>query len=634
MKNHIGIILFSVLLPFSSSCQVKPSEMVDGDILEASVEDISIAFDVSIYQLERGAYLTLKANVAIANDSISKAVSFSLEQESNIVSFVDDKDTSSDGTISLLGKNLGKATLKATCLANKEVSCSVEIEVIQHIPALNKVWQNINELNNYTLANYKVSKEDETKAIPSSQIIVTENAVLFEGLVYDEDEEGYYPTPVFSYSGADAYLLGYGIDQNGYAFPIVLSSDGQVYNDNVIAKTERGFLTRENFLGFKEDSFSMNDVGIFYGLQAINPSWLSKSKTVKNVYEITGTEDDLSSYYVKYLLWGLIDPVGRLLYSSLHPEEKSIVNLVDCFDLKIKANTIQSVSFSLTYKDGTYINGEEENYQYISYMKDIGTTDCSSVNGLEDYLSGVSASLPPLVKQLELLQTKIDENNYVFQREIYWKNPTTNKFFQASFMVFYTKDYIMAYYSKELCDLMEMAGNEKMNPYGFGYMKKSDGIYLFEYQPYKESNMITLVSKEENTENIQPWQVDYNLTKKYKIPNYLSTSDYILNHGLNVLSDSEITIFNGLPTYHYTRSESISKDFLSWYLGETTIDSENAYHGIHIDMNGNEISSVQFLYAYQSEYDNYQLLYTPTLSSFGTAESKNPADKYIQEKLA
>ncbi len=607
---------------------------MDDDILEASTEDISISFDVSDYQLERGSYLTLKANVTTAASSISRNVSFSLVQEGNIVSFVDDVNTSSDGTISLLGKNIGKATLKATCLANKNVSCEVEIEVIQHIPALNKVWQNINELNNYTIANYRVSKEDETKAIPSSQIVVTENAVLFEGLAYDEDEEGYYATPVFSYSGADAYLLGYGIDQNGYAFPIVLSSDGQVYNDNVIAKTERGFLTRENFLGFKDNSLSMNDVGIFYGLQAINPSWLSKSKTVKNIYEINGNEDDLSSYYVKYLLWGLIDPVGRLVYSSLHPEKKSIVDLVDCFDLKIKASSVQSVSFSLSYKDGTYINGEDENYQYVSFMKDIGTTDCSSVTGLEEYLSTASASLPPLVNQLELLQTKIDENNYVFQREIYWKNQTTNKVYQASFMVFYTQDYIMAYYSKELCDLMEMSGSEKMNPYGFGYMKKSDGIYLFEYQPYKEKDKITLVSKEEGTENIELWQVDFNLAKKYKIPNYLSTSDYILNHGLNVLSDSAITIFNGLPTYHYTRSESTSKDFLSWYLGESTIDSEYVYHGIHIDRNGNDISSVQFLYAYQSEYDNYQLLYTPTLSSFGTAENKNPADKYIQEKLA
>ncbi len=632
MKNRIGIILFSFLLPFSSSCQVKPAKMADDDVLEAAMEDLSISFDVSSYQLERGSYLTLKANVTTADESISKAVSFSLVQENNIVSFVDEKDTSSDGTISLLGKNLGKATLKATCLANKNVSCDVEIEVIQHIPALNKVWQNINELNNYTLANYKVSKEDETKAIPSSQIVVTENAVLFEGLAYDEDEEGYYATPVFSYSGADAYLLGYGIDQNGYAFPIVLSSDGKVYNDNVIAKTERGFLTRENFLGFKENSLSMNDVGIFYGLQAINPSWLSKSKTVKNVYDIVGYEDDLTSYYVKYLLWGLIDPVGRLVYSSLHPEEKSIVNLVDCFDLKIKANSVQSVSFLLTYKDGTYINGEDENYQYVSLMKDIGSTDCSSVTGLEEYLPTVSASLPPLVNQLELLQKKIDENNYVFQREIYWKNPTTNKLYQASFMVFYTKEYIMAYYSKELCDLMEMAGSEKMNPYGFGYMKKSDGIYLFEYQPYNEQDKISLVSKEENTENIELWQVDFNLTKKYKIPNYLSTSDYILNHGMNVLSESQITIFNGLPTYHYTRSESTSKDFLSWYLGEATIDTQNAYHGIHIDLDGNDISSVQFLYAYQSEYDNYQLLYTPTLSSFGTAQNKNPADKYIQEK--
>ncbi len=632
MKNRIGIVLFSFLLPFSSSCQVKPVEVADDDVLEAAMEDISISFDVSSYQLERGSYLTLKANVTTADESISKAVSFSLVQESNILSFVDDENTSFDGKISLLGKNLGKATLKATCLANRNVSCDVEIEVIQHIPALNKVWQNINELNNYTLANYKVSKEDETKAIPSSQIVVTENAVLFEGLVYDEDEEGYYATPVFSYSGADAYLLGYGIDQNGYAFPIILSSDGKVYNDNVIAKTERGFLTRENFLGFKENSLSMNDVGIFYGLQAINPSWLSKSKAVKNVYDIVGSEDDLTSYYVKYLLWGLIDPVGRLVYSSLHPEEKSIVNLVDCFDLKIMANSVQSVSFLLTYKDGTYINGEDENYQYISLMKDIGSTDCSSVTGLEEYLPTVSATLPPLVNQLELLQDKIDENNYVFQREIYWKNPTTNKLYQASFMVFYTEEYIMAYYSKELCDLMEMAGSEKMNPYGFGYMKKSDGIYLFEYQPYKEQDKISLVSKEENTENIELWQVDFNLTKKYKIPNYLSTSDYILNHGMNVLSDSQITIFNGLPTYHYTRSESTSRDFLFWYLGEAAIDTQNAYHGIHIDLDGNDISSVQFLYAYQSEYDNYQLLYTPTLSSFGTAQNKNPADKYIQEK--
>ncbi len=627
MKKTIVPILITLLFS-SASCQNTLTGLSGDQEQYVSADDISVSFGKKKYTLERGSYLTLKADVVTKNNDISRKVTYSVEQDGKIVS-IEEND---DGII-LSGKNVGIVTIKAVCAANHDVMATTKVEVIKHIPALNKVWSNVNETTNYTLETIKEKEDSDTDYFPSSTVIVNEKAILLEANIYDEDTDLYYSCPLYYYGDQNNYIYGYGIDVNGYAFPIVVSANGDLMLQNSIAKSERGFLTKDNFMGFKDESISMNDVGLFYGLQSINPSWLAKSKAVNNEYEIAGDASDLESCYVKYLLWGLIDPVGRETYSNLHPEIQDIVSIISMVDLTIKAETTDTVSFTLSYDDDIFIDGDIETYTYRTSMVNIGTTDCSSIDGLDSLLDTVTASYPALNPALKLFEDGVLSHNYVCEREIYYQNPTTGSLIHTPFQIFYTENYMMAYFSKNLCDLIEDMGGDKMSPFGIGFLKKSDGIHLFKYDPTSSSAKITLEDVIADSVGYELWNVDFNLATKYKIPNYFTNSEYYTSRSLNALSDTPSVIFAGLQPFYYSHNETISNDFCDWYLGEE-VQGDDFYHGINVKLKGNQrgIDSVSFLLAYEED-EYYHLLYTPTLSSFGEADSLNPADSYISEVL-
>ena len=182
MKKFFTPLLIAMLFA-SVSCQnglTGISGGNDGDVQSVAEDEISISFDLKKYSLERGSYLTLKAKVKTKDESTSKNVIYSIEQDGNIVAIEKNKDNE----ITISGKNVGTVTVKAICAANHNVVATTTVEVIRHIPALNKVWQNVNETKNYTLETYK-TKDDEAESIPSSTIIVNEKAILFEAYVYD-----------------------------------------------------------------------------------------------------------------------------------------------------------------------------------------------------------------------------------------------------------------------------------------------------------------------------------------------------------------------------------------------------------------------------------------------------------------
>jgi hypothetical protein len=627
-------VLFTLVFALGA-CQNPISTGEDGLTAYGNIsdQDASLVFGKEKYSLERGSYLTLKANLVSDLDIGNPLVNYTIEQENTVVSIENTSMNTSDSII-LSGKNVGTAVITASLVANPDIKTSVTIEVIKHIPALNKVWQNVNEEENYTLQTYRVSKEDETQVEPSSQIIVSDDAILMEGYQYVPRYKKYYTVPLYSYGNQSTFVLGYGIDANGFAFPITMTSTGLFTENAVIAKTERGFLTKDNFKGYKNESISMNDVGLFYGLQAINPDWLAKSKAKGNEYVISGDENDVESCYVKYLLWGLIDPVGRTVYTSENPEKSDVISVVQDVNLTIKADTISRVSFELEYSDDIYINGNNENYVYYTSMENIGTTDCSSIVGLDDYLSLTSAEYPQLTPELYLFEQGLLSHNYVFQRELYWKTGSST-YSHTPLTIYYTEDYFMAYYSKEFCDIVNSVnGDISLAAYGMGYLKKSDGIYPFVYHPYDSSNRIELGDKLESAGKKELWQIDFNLVKDYKIPNYLTYSNYYQDYSLNALSDSSAVIFKGLPAYHYSHNQLISKEFVSWYLGEE-LTGDDFYHGVNVQLDSTKsfISSVNFLVAYKED-DAYHILYTPTLTDFGNAQNKNPADSYIQEVIS
>lgn len=625
MKRNLLLLPLIGFLSLSS-CKVNTQE---GNVFSWNENDfLTLSFENEKFVMERGSYLTLKVDVQTNKKGASKKVDFVLQQDGKFIDF-ESESKKTDGTISISGKNIGIAKLTAVSVDNPSVSASVSIQVIKRIPSLSDVWQNVNAECNYSLLTKTIDKKTK-ESLYSSELFATENALLFEGLTKKEGQ--YYSYPLFEDNSDHTFVLGYGIDKNGYAYEIHLNAEGEYVYGSDIIKTERGFLNQKNFHGYKEDSLSINDVGFFYGLESINPDWLDKAKALKNTYEIG--QEDIHDCYVKYLLWGLIDPLGRLSYLKGHPMVREIEKLVSIFDLTIRAETYQTLSFTLSYSDDVSVNSGNENYIFQSHMTNIGTTTLKEFAGLEDFLSGHEAKYPALNSTLTLLEEGIAKNDYLYQRELYWINPKDkNNPYQATFSVYYTPKYIMAYFSQEMVDAYHQATGNVMNVSGIGFLKAEDGIHSFEYFPSSEEK-IKVGSVINNTEKIELWQCDFTLTNDYWIPNYLSYSDYFKNKVLNSLSDVPAVVFNGLPAYYYTHNKAAFDDFCMWYRGEK-IEGSDFYNGINVTLKrfDTALDKVSFFAAYSEDSISYKLLFTPTLSCFGNAENYNEANDEILEAI-
>ena len=591
-------------------------------------DTLSLSFQSFSYTIERGRYLTLKVDVSSNRDDIQNRVSFSVVQDGNVVE-LQGEYSNTDGSVSILGKEEGKATLIATSLDRQDVVAKAEIEVIKRIPALNKVWQNINEMDNYTIENERALKSEPSSYVRNTKISITENVVLYEKYLQSGEL-----TPLFCSSDGKEYILGSAVDRNDNAFELHTDLNGRFLSDGKIIKTERGFLNRENFHGFGEDSQTVNDVGIFYGLQAINSSWLAKAKAIDNVYPIEGDIKDPQSCYVEYLIWGLVDPLGRYSYLERNPDITDISVLSSLIDVEIKAESSNDITVALKYHDDIYINGESENYDYKLHLENIRSTKDEDYPGLASFLKLETASFPSLNAPLKLFAEGIENDDYLFSRELYWSNPN-DKYnpYHATFRVYYTEDYMMAYFSRAMVDALYRSTGTKSEVMGVGFMKKKDGIHEFIYHP-DQSTSLEIYPVVANTKDVKLSECNFDLAKDYNIPNYLSSSDYYQNHNLNALSDYPGLVFSNLKPYYYTHNKSGFDDFCRWFMNDT-VSGNDFYTGVNVqlDSSGEKIQSVSFLAAFSEEENNYKLLYTPVLSHFGSAGSQNEADALLQKEI-
>lgn len=623
------ILLKTVISLFTIASCNKPLD--EGSTLVWNDGDsLTLSFSQSKYQIERSDVFTISVMVNTNRDDASKKVNFSIAQDDNVISFKGENENT-DGKVTLVGKNVGQATLIATSVDNPNIYKTVEIEVIKRIPALNKVWANINELDDYTFTTRKIKKSDSSDIEYSSKFIYKNNCIIGLGFYYLDD--GFETIPLYEDGSDKSFILGYGIDKNDNAFEMHVDSNGNFLNEGYLVKSEKGFLNNTNFQGFNDKTIGVNDIGLFYGLKAINPSWLSSSKMIDNIYTF-GSDDKLIEHcYLKYLLWGLIDPSGRYEYMQSNPSVVDFISLTSNFSITITATTFQSISAILKYEK-INTSSKYTDYIYEAKLDNINNADISSFKNLNEFLNSYEGSYPSLSSELQLLEDGINNNDYVYERELYWinKNDRTNPY-HSTFYIYYTPTYFMAYYSEDLVKTYYTATGHEMDSYGVGYIKLNDGIHSFEFDSTKDEKII-IDDVLTNTKDVELYNYDFNLTKDYWIPNYLSSSSFIKNHGLYNLSDSSKLIFADLPTYNYTRSDAVFTDFCDWYLGEE-FDGNDFYTGVNITLSADasKVDSVSLFAAYSDEYERYNILYTPTLSSFGLADSRNVASSYIKQAI-
>lgn len=426
------------------------------------VEDINktIKFTQKEVEIERSSTKTVRVNTsALTTDD--KTVVFSSEEDGTIIQLADQGN--GDVAIKIKGLRIGKATLKAVSVANKNIIATVTINVVAQKSALRSVWNNVIKSTNYTLSSFNPDISEEE---PSSVVKVTEKAVVAT------DKEGKplltIKLPVSEEETEDVSLYGIAISDNDLAYYIIQKTDGTFFTPEISITSAVGLLRQSNFLGTGKNAESFQDVGSFYGLQAINPNWLTNIKNEDNTYEILGSEEDTNSAYAECLLWGLVDPKGKedLIAEKLGTSYYAY-DAAELIDTTVTVVDNSTVSIQITEVSSQTT--------HIAYLSDKGTTELPSEVATYVAQGGTTVAKPTIASGLTDIINTFKKNDYSIYQNLkygqyydyyaptyYWNGVTTE---------------IAASY-KTWAEKQGYTGDKTVLASG-GYVALSDGIYEF-----------------------------------------------------------------------------------------------------------------------------------------------------------
>ena len=599
-----------------------------------------------VYEVERLADVTIKVTVTSEDPSLPKTLNFTSEQDGDIIDLPDNTQ-GVPGSLKVHAKKIGEATVVATSVADPNVSVSIKVVVKKRLSALKTVWGNLIKNNNYTIdvtrnlteaeveALGGIEGVDEDTRVPYSTISVTEKAVTNIKHVIDENKISTATT--LDDVVADAYWLtnkntgnsyvGIGVDKNNNAFDLLVDSEGKLVEPGEVLKTSLGLLNGNNFAGAGVDASTANDVGTFFGLQAINPNWLSSKKTDDNVYEIVGSESDTSAnnLYVETLLFEMLDLGG--FYDQINAGVTSFSGLAAVYETTI------------TVLDGELIQIDlyNETQNLTATISGIGET--AALDGLDTYLATAEAKLPTLVTALQDAMDAVNGNDYVMTRNLYKKNKETGEYDSAPYYCFYNKNYLLVYYGPEYAKLF---GKDQAVS---GYIKKADGIHEINYTfPETEGEQGTFNVGEvlEGTAELNLWQVQFDPANG--VSNYASTMALFTEGLIYNLGETPAEVFTGYGQWYYCKAQNVFEDISNWYVGEADkavsyiagVSVSYAKETVDADDGGtkeiNVVSEVGFLAASSADGSSYSL-FAPKLSGFGKTAKLNPFHEQVMNLI-
>ncbi len=620
------------------------TENTSPDITTPEKSKITLTPGKEVYEVERLADVTIKVTVTSEDPSLPKTLNFTSEQDGDIIDLPDNTQ-GVPGSLKVHANKIGEATVVATSVADPNVSVSIKVVVKKRLSALKTVWGNLIKNNNYTIdvtrnlteaeveALGGIEGVDEDTRVPYSTISVTEKAVTNIKHVIDENKISTATT--LDDVVADAYWLtnkttgnsyvGIGVDKNNNAFDLLVDSDGKFVEPGDVLKTSLGLLNGDNFAGAGVDASSANDVGTFFGLQAINPNWLASKKTDDNVYEIVGSESDTNynNMFVETLLLEMLDLGG--FYAQINAGVTSFSGLAAVYETTI------------TVLDGELIQIDlyNETQNLTATISGIGET--AALDGLDTYLATAEAKLPTLVTALQDAMDAVNGNDYVMTRNLYKKNAETGDYDSAPYYCFYNENYLLVYYGPEYAELF---GDEQAV---FGYIKKADGIheinYTFPEGEGEESGTFTVGEVLEGTEELNLWNVQFDPANG--VSNYASTMAIFTEGLIYNLSETPAEIFTGYGQWYYCYAQNVYEDIANWYVGEAD-KAVNYIAGMSVsyaketvdDGEGgtkeiNVVSEVGFLAASDADGSNRYSLFAPKLSGFGKTAELNPFHEQV-----
>lgn len=428
------------------------------------VEDINktIKFTQKEVEIERSSTKTVRVNTsALTTDD--KTVVFSSEEDGTIIQLAD--QGSGDVAIKIKGLRIGKATLKAVSVANKNIIATVTINVVAQKSALRSVWNNVIKSTNYTLSSFNPDISEEE---PSSVVKVTDKAVV----AVDKDGKSLITSKMQlsadSEEAVDVSLYGIAISNNDLAYYIVQKDDGSFFTPKISITSAVGLLRQANFLGTGKNADSFLDVGSFYGLQAVNPNWLTNVKNENNTYEILGSEEDANSAYAEALLWGLVDPKGKEdLLMEKYEGSYTAPDAAALIDTTVTVVDNSTVSIQITEVSSQTT--------HIAYLSDKGTTELPSEVATYVAQGAASVAKPAIAKGLTDIINTFKKNDYSVKQLLTYG--TYYDFYAPTYYWNGVTTEIAASY-KTWAEKQGYTGDKLILPSG-GYVALSDGIYEF-----------------------------------------------------------------------------------------------------------------------------------------------------------
>lgn len=562
------------------------------------VSNVKVTFKNAATTVERGSTVTLR--VAVIGDVADQTVKFTCEQEDDIIEFSGEVD----GVLSVKIKGLkaGEAVIRATSVADPEAFAETTLTVIAPLPTVSKVWQNIlGQDLNYTITS-KTSDGSVARTIK-----VTE-----EGIVAT-DSDGEY-TKLTGEDGKTISLAGIGIDpQTQYAFYLVKESDN-TFRDMKAISTNIGLLNADNFTGRGTSASSWLEVDSdFYGLAAINPSWLPNKKEATNIYAIEGSDEAFEAAMVEALLVRLIAPEGMTEWLG-DAQSYSALDLAADWNTSITVVGARDVSIAVEFNNETW----------TATLSDWGGTELP--NDVYDYLDAKDpSSKPALDSMVQAITNGFKGNNYVIDASIELQDGTV---YEAA--TYITENYYFEYYSPEYIEYSTQQGYPAIS---YGYYYTESGLMVgFTYEEPAtagEKGTFSIAQNSQGGDIIFDLSVDTDFTdlcgSSFPLYMFAGLDLPYLGYTDSLGGDLAYTIFKVADNDYRSSSADMTDELSYYYLGRplSQIQPGKELWTLFQNpiLNKGVLESIEIWYTFVE--GDYLRGYIQSFSAFGQAKEAN-----------
>lgn len=493
-KLFLSIALLAVGATGLASCANDPSTVTSS----SGSSSVSVSTSTNNYPAAT-VQLTASSSEIEVNETTTIRSTILEEVSDTSVNFtIDNTDVLAfDGTnegvrrVTVKGLKPGTATVTATSVVNPESTASVTITVVEAVPTLADLFENLRENKNYTITATATGISGVEGDV-TTYIYTTENAIASAYKIGDGELSANYALNTDDEDeDNDIARYGIGIGKDGYGLYLDKNKKtGEFVSPATRVTGGSGFVTKDTLYG--EDSVSAFSTPLFYNYGAIDTSWLSSfTKDTSNTYEISVensgsnlSETELNLMCANYFFFNLLNPTGLVvaIRNMTNPTNGDIAS--------IPTTTIQA------FADNTVvIDMDCGSYGKVhAVMENIGTTSLDTFDSsINTFLASDKAvSEYEMSTQKKVIWDAVQANNYTSYsgKSYYFPSLDPNGQHMFGFYNYYGEDF----FGLQFIDDESLADLEKAFPNGKDNYQYAS--ILFVYDNYVIMGTYDLINKE------------------------------------------------------------------------------------------------------------------------------------------